>query len=161
MTDETEISDTNAAYTLVQANPEFAIVFNMADRPGSPGRKGGKPKSYEMFVATPNPLLIATFFGGWEVVLMLGVVMILFVAKRLPEIMSGLRSGLSEVHRELGGQAHDAGKSAGGIFGKPAAEALTPDNHTAELYDMWISDRWWAALNPTKPFEKLPLKTQA
>jgi hypothetical protein len=29
----------------------------------------------------------------------------------------------------------DAGESLGGIFGKPAAEALTPDNQTAELYD--------------------------
>jgi hypothetical protein len=31
--------------------------------------------------------------------------------------------------------AEGAGKSLGGIYGKPAAEALTPANQTAELYD--------------------------
>jgi len=29
----------------------------------------------------------------------------------------------------------DAGRNAGGIYGSTAAEALTPDNQTAELYD--------------------------
>src|SRR5438552_3723647 len=72
--------------------------------------------------------MLATFLDGWEVVLILAVVLILFGAKRLPEIAKGLGDGIDT-------QAHDAGKSAGGIFGKPATEALTPDNQTAELYD--------------------------
>jgi len=29
----------------------------------------------------------------------------------------------------------DAGQNTGGTYGSPAAEALTPDNQTAELYD--------------------------
>jgi sec-independent protein translocase protein TatA len=88
-----------------------------------------------MFVASPHSLVLATFVGGWEVVLILAVLLILLVAKRLPEIMRGMGNGISEFWRELDRQAHDAGKSAGGIFGKPAAEALTPDNQITELYD--------------------------
>ena len=40
-----------------------------------------------------------------------------------------------DVREEVDGAAGDAGKSLGGIYGKPACEALTPDNQTAELYD--------------------------
>ena len=53
--------------------------------------------------------LLAAFIGGWETVLFAAVVLILLGAKRLPEI--------------------------GGIHGKPAAQALTPDNQVAEFYD--------------------------
>src|SRR5258706_1548419 len=31
--------------------------------------------------------------------------------------------------------ANEAGRSLGGIYGKPAAQALTPDNQVAELYE--------------------------
>ena len=73
--------------------------------------------------------------GSWELVLILAVLLILIGAKRLPDMMRGLRNGISEFGKELDRQAHEAGRSAGGIFGKPAAEALTPDNQIAELYD--------------------------
>jgi Sec-independent protein translocase protein TatA len=79
--------------------------------------------------------MLATFLGGGELLLIFGLVLILLGAKRLPGIMKGLGDGLSHFRDEMDSQAHDAGKSAGGIFGKPAAEALTPDNQTAELYD--------------------------
>ena len=79
--------------------------------------------------------MLATFLGGWELVLILAILLILLGAKRLPNIMKGLGDGLSHFRDEVDSQAHDAGKSAGGIFGKPAAEALTPENQTAELYD--------------------------
>ena len=88
-----------------------------------------------MFLESPDISVLATFLGGWEVALILALLLILLGAKRLPEIMRGMGSGMSEFRKELDRQAHDAGKSAGGIFGKPAAEALTPDNQTAELYD--------------------------
>jgi len=88
-----------------------------------------------MFVAAAHSVVLATFFGGWELVLILAVLLILVGAKKLPDIMRGMRNGLSEFRKAVDHEAHDAGKSAGGIFGKPAAEALTPDNQTAELYD--------------------------
>lgn len=88
-----------------------------------------------MFLASPDFVVLATFLGGGEVLLILALLLILLGAKRLPGIMRGLGDGMSEFRKELDRQAEDAGKSAGGIFGKPAAEALTPDNQTSELYD--------------------------
>jgi sec-independent protein translocase protein TatA len=38
----------------------------------------------------------AGFFGGWEIVLILAVVLILFGAKKLPELAKGLGSGIKE-----------------------------------------------------------------
>ncbi len=80
--------------------------------------------------------------GGWEIVLILAVSLALIGARKLPELLRGLGEGFSEFRRSLGfvskeldQAAHDAGESLGGIYGKPAAEALTPDNQTAEFYD--------------------------
>jgi sec-independent protein translocase protein TatA len=73
----------------------------------------------------------AFIIGGWEVVVILAVIVMLFGAKRLPDLARGLGRGLSEFDRG----AHDAGESLGGIFGKGAAEAITPDNQVAELYE--------------------------
>ncbi len=63
-------------------------------------------------------------FSGGEVILILALTLILFLAKSLPGILHGLDQ-----------RAHDAGRRVGGIYGKTAAQALTPDNQTAELYD--------------------------
>jgi len=93
-----------------------------------------------------SAILSVTFalfgFGGGEVVLILALIVILVGAKKLPEITRGLGDGFSEFRKRVGGlskeldqEAHDAGESLGGIYGKPAAQALTPDNQTAELYD--------------------------
>ena len=102
---------------------------------GAVGQESGRPERYEMFVASPHSVVLATFLGEWEVLLILTVLLILLGAKKLPDIMRGMGNGMSEFRKPLDQQAEDAGKSAGGILGKPAAEALTPDNQTAELYD--------------------------
>jgi sec-independent protein translocase protein TatA len=94
-----------------------------------------------MFAAIPNSIVLATFLAGWEALLILSLILILLLAKKLPEIMRGMGTGLSEFRKALDQEAQDAGKSAGGIFGKPAAEALTPDNQTAELYDPAVFHR--------------------
>ena len=91
---------------------------------------------------------LALFLGGWEIVLSLAVVLILFGAKRLPEIARGLGDGFRGFWDALDDEAHDAGRSIGGIHGKPAAEALTPDNQVAEFYDPDVFRRdqaphWW------------------
>lgn len=41
-------------------------------------------------------VLFAGFFGGWEIVLILAVILILFGAKKLPELAKGLGSGIKE-----------------------------------------------------------------
>ena len=90
-----------------------------------------------------NGCLLAVFsLGGGELILILALVFILFGAKRLPEMGQGLRRGFFQflkASRELGtgidDAASEAGRSLGGIYGKPAAQALTPDNQIAELYE--------------------------
>jgi sec-independent protein translocase protein TatA len=43
-----------------------------------------------------NIVFFGAFFGGWEIVLILAVVLILFGAKKLPELAKGLGSGIKE-----------------------------------------------------------------
>jgi len=80
--------------------------------------------------------------NGGEIILVLALMLILGGAKRLPELGRGLRLGLRafrkasrDVADDVDSAAYGAGESLGGICGKPAAEAITPDNHVAELYD--------------------------
>jgi sec-independent protein translocase protein TatA len=87
-------------------------------------------------------IICADFIGGWEIVLILAVVLILYGARHLPDLGRGLRRGFRvfgtatrTLRDELDEEASDAGRSLGGIYGNPAHEALTPDNETAELYD--------------------------
>ncbi len=75
--------------------------------------------------------ILAESFGAWEIILVLALILIYFGAKDLPK----LGEGLMRFRRRTDQEAHDAGESLGGIYGKVAAEALTPDNQTAELYD--------------------------
>jgi len=85
---------------------------------------------------------LAAIFSGWEIILILAVVLILSGAKKFPDIARGLGEGFSQFLKDVGDlpndldqEAHDAGESLGGISGKPAFQTLTPDNQTAELYD--------------------------
>ena len=41
-------------------------------------------------------MMLAAMFGGWEVVLILAVVLVLFCAKKLPELAKGLGQGIKE-----------------------------------------------------------------
>jgi sec-independent protein translocase protein TatA len=77
---------------------------------------------------------VVALLGGWEIALVLAVVLILFGAKRLPELGRGIGRGVLESRDALDDGAHDAGRSIGGIHGRPAAEALTHDNQVAEFY---------------------------
>ena len=40
--------------------------------------------------------MIGAFLGGWEIVLILAVVLILFGAKKLPDLAKGLGTGIKE-----------------------------------------------------------------
>ena len=87
---------------------------------------------------SPDFPVFAALLGSWEIVLVVAVIIILFAAKNLPDIAQGLGEGRKAAWRlpgELDQNAHEAGESLGGIYGKPASEALTRDNQTAELYD--------------------------
>ncbi len=41
-------------------------------------------------------IMLAGFFGGWEIVLILAVVLLLFGSKKLPELAKGLGQGIKE-----------------------------------------------------------------
>jgi sec-independent protein translocase protein TatA len=43
-----------------------------------------------------NALFAIGFLGGWELVLILAVVLVLFGAKKLPELAKGLGQGIKE-----------------------------------------------------------------
>jgi sec-independent protein translocase protein TatA len=81
-------------------------------------------------------LLLGYFnLGGGEIILLLALVVILLGANKLPEIARGLGLGIDKFRDATDDLANEAGRSAGGIYGKAAAEALTPDNQVGELYD--------------------------
>ena len=55
--------------------------------------------------------LFAAFLGGWEIVLILAVVLILFGAKKLPELAKGLGQGIKEFKKatnEVQNEIHNA-----------------------------------------------------
>jgi len=73
--------------------------------------------------------------GGGEIILILAALLILVGAKKLPDLAKGLRLGIFEFRKAVDDEAAEAGRSLGGIYGKPAAQALTAKNRVAELYD--------------------------
>jgi sec-independent protein translocase protein TatA len=96
-----------------------------------------------MEAVAATAVILAVFnLGGGEIILILSLVLILLGARKLPDLGRGPGRGISEfrsatrrVTDELDEEASEAGRSAAGIYGKPAAQALTPDNKVAELYD--------------------------
>lgn len=55
--------------------------------------------------------MFAAMLGGWEIVLILAVVLILFGAKKLPELAKGLGSGIKEFKkatRDVTDEIHSA-----------------------------------------------------
>ena len=68
-------------------------------------------------------VMFASWFGGWEIVLILAVVLILFGAKKLPELAKGLGTGIKEFKkatREVTEEVQNA-----------AEETPTPQNKSA------------------------------
>ncbi len=93
------------------------------------------------------PAIILALFNleGGEILLILALTLVLVGARRLPELAAGFAFGIKECRHAIleirawvrwpDQEAHDAGESIGGIYGKAGAQAITPDNQIAELYD--------------------------
>jgi len=84
----------------------------------------------ELAVAIPF-LLADSFFGGWEIVLILAVVLVLYGAKKLPELSQGLGQGFYEfwkATRAVNEELNSEPKESGLVY-----EALTHDSRTAEF----------------------------
>jgi len=55
--------------------------------------------------------MLAGIFGGWEIVLILAVVLLLFGSKKLPELAKGLGQGIKEFKKatkEVTDEVHNA-----------------------------------------------------
>jgi sec-independent protein translocase protein TatA len=100
--------------------------------------------------AVPETAAMLALFslGGGEIILLLALALILLGAGHLPGLARGLGRGLFEfraagkrVRDEIDEEARQAGRSAGGICGAPALQALTPDNHVAERYEPYLPDQ--------------------
>ena len=65
--------------------------------------------------------LFAAMLGGWEIVLILAVVLILFGAKRIPELAKGLGSGIREF-KKAAREVTDEVNNAADDSPKPAAK---------------------------------------
>jgi phosphatidylglycerophosphatase A len=77
----------------------------------------------------PFSLLAAGLFGGWEVVLIIAIVLILLGARILPELSRGLGLGLREFWEATQDVSNELdAKESGFVY-----EALTHDNRTAEF----------------------------
>jgi len=81
------------------------------------------------------PLLALFNLGGGEIILILALTLLLVAVSKPPKIGTGLKRSIEEFRKATDETAHEAGESLGGINGKSAAQALTPDNLVAELYE--------------------------
>ena len=76
-------------------------------------------------------MMLADFFGGWEWVLILAVLLIIYGAGKLPLLARNLRPGLREFFRamrNINDEFHSNPKESGFVY-----EALTHDSRTAEF----------------------------
>jgi hypothetical protein len=89
-------------------------------------------------------MTMLAFFNGclptWETVLVMAMIVLLagnksVFGRAMMRGISEFAKAVTGLRDELDQKAHDAGRSLGGIHGKPAAEALTTDNQTREFYD--------------------------
>lgn len=77
--------------------------------------------------------MFAGIFGGWEIVLILAVVLILFGAKKLPELAKGLGTGIKEFKkatREVTDEVQKAGEETPASQNQSAAKNPAPPAQT-------------------------------
>lgn len=83
-------------------------------------------------------IMFAGMLGGWEIVLILAVVLLLFGAKKLPELAKGLGSGIKEFKkatREVSDEIQNAANDD-----TPPARKLPPSGATAQSADSQSSN---------------------
>ena len=69
--------------------------------------------------------ILAGWFGGWEIILILAVVLILFGAKKLPELAKGLGSGIKEFKKATR-EVTDEIQSAADDKPQPQSKSIAP-----------------------------------
>jgi sec-independent protein translocase protein TatA len=78
-----------------------------------------------------NTMLAVFGIGGWEVILILAVVLILFGAKKLPDLAKGLGTGIKEFKKATR-EVTDELQNASSDTPPPSAPKSIPANTTAQ-----------------------------
>lgn len=76
-------------------------------------------------------IMFAGMLGGWEIVLILAVVLLLFGAKKLPELAKGLGSGIKEFKKATREVTEEIQNAADDTT-PPPARKLPPSGATAQ-----------------------------
>ena len=103
-----------------------------------------------MHATTSFQPLFAGFFGGWEVVLLLAILLTLFGARRFPELIDGLCRGMKEfiiAMREVNEEIHRA-------IDLPSSQThLAPDENTARRNEisLWLAQGFDVGRIPFAP----------
>lgn len=74
--------------------------------------------------------MLASFFGGWQVILIVVIILILFGAKKIPELAKGLGQGIKEFKKatkEVTDEIQNASTDT-----TPVATKTPPINTTAQ-----------------------------
>ena len=70
-------------------------------------------------------LMLASFFSGWQIILIVAVILVLFGAKKIPEFAKGLGQGIKEFKTESSDEEVARDKDAK-IDAGTSATASTP-----------------------------------
>lgn len=71
--------------------------------------------------------LFAAFLGGWEIVLILAVVLILFGAKKLPELAKGLGQGIKEFKKAANDVTSELNRAADDDYSNRQVQYRPPE----------------------------------
>ncbi len=85
-------------------------------------------------------IMFAGIFGGWEIVLILAVVLILFGAKKLPELAKGLGQGIKEFKKATREVTEEISTAMDQPPPAPPPKALPPtQGPQSELHEQSVS----------------------
>ena len=79
-----------------------------------------------------NAMLAVFGIGGWEVILILAVVLILFGAKKLPDLAKGLGTGIKEFKKATREVTDELQNASSDTPPPPPAPKTLPANTTAQ-----------------------------
>lgn len=73
-------------------------------------------------------VMLASFFSGWQIILIVAVILVLFGAKKIPEFAKGLGHGIKEFKkatREVSDEIQNAGNETAPPAPQPPANTLS------------------------------------
>jgi len=97
-----------------------------------------------MEAAASSSAMLAGFFGGWEIVLILAVVLVLFGARSLPDILDRLNRGIDEFKKN----GHEITEEVRETFD---SEDLPPERTSNDEFFLWIAQGFDIGRIPIAP----------